>query len=450
MRQRMPRRRTRLRRHPVPFRFAALLLLAALALLAAPLPFSDGRALRAQETPPVRIGILAHRGWSAEQSGWQPLAAYLDAALPDRPVRLVPVTLGSAAPLIEAGGLEFLVTNPGHFLTLSDHYPMSVIATRARRLSDGSYSTEYGSVLFTRSDRSGPTDLSALSGARVAAVAPQAFGGFQMAWAAARDQGIDLFIAPDALTFAGFPQDRIVEAVLAGETDIGIVRSGLIETMVAEGRIAAGQLRALNANATYTYADAVSTRLYPEWPFVALSGTDPALRDAVALALLQSRAAPSGLIDLWGAPVSYHAARDLVSAYGAAQADGGSAAPAAGQTALPLGVWAAMAVSLGGILAIGGVFWALSRARLPVTHPSEPTAPGDGGDGGDAITLTRRERQVLVLIGKGLSTKEIAKDLGISPKTVEFHRTNLLRKFDARSAAQLVAAAGDLARAPDA
>jgi two-component system, LuxR family, sensor histidine kinase TtrS len=48
---------------------------------------------------------------------------------------------------------------------------------------------------------------------------------------------------------------------------------------------------------------------------------------------------------------------------------------------------------------------------------------------------------VLDLIAQGYSSKEIALQLDISPKTVEFHRANLLRKFEARSATQLVALA---------
>ncbi|MGR3375861.1 response regulator transcription factor [Salipiger abyssi] len=59
------------------------------------------------------------------------------------------------------------------------------------------------------------------------------------------------------------------------------------------------------------------------------------------------------------------------------------------------------------------------------------------------MQLTRRERQILKLVSRGLSSKEIAAELGVSPKTVEFHRSNLLRKFHVRSAAQLVSVAAD-------
>lgn len=58
----------------------------------------------------------------------------------------------------------------------------------------------------------------------------------------------------------------------------------------------------------------------------------------------------------------------------------------------------------------------------------------------DHLTFTRRERQVAELIVAGKRTKEIALDLGISPRTVEFFRASLLRKTHSTSTAGLGAA----------
>ena len=52
--------------------------------------------------------------------------------------------------------------------------------------------------------------------------------------------------------------------------------------------------------------------------------------------------------------------------------------------------------------------------------------------------LSGREREVLHLIAEGLSAKEVASDLGISTKTVEAHRTSLMRKLGVRKATELV------------
>jgi len=52
--------------------------------------------------------------------------------------------------------------------------------------------------------------------------------------------------------------------------------------------------------------------------------------------------------------------------------------------------------------------------------------------------LSGREREVLHLIADGLSAKEVAVELSISTKTVEAHRTSLMRKLGVRKATELV------------
>ena len=47
--------------------------------------------------------------------------------------------------------------------------------------------------------------------------------------------------------------------------------------------------------------------------------------------------------------------------------------------------------------------------------------------------LTPRERDVLEGLAKGLPNKSIAYDLGISPRTVEIHRANLMDKLGVKS-----------------
>jgi len=53
-------------------------------------------------------------------------------------------------------------------------------------------------------------------------------------------------------------------------------------------------------------------------------------------------------------------------------------------------------------------------------------------------TLTPREREVVKMIAEGNSVKEIAAMLGLSIKTVEAHKFNLMRKLDIHNKAQLV------------
>lgn len=64
-----------------------------------------------------------------------------------------------------------------------------------------------------------------------------------------------------------------------------------------------------------------------------------------------------------------------------------------------------------------------------------------GGDSTSAKpsweVLTRREREVIKLIAEGKRTKEIAEYLSLSPKTIEKHRTNLMRKLDLHNVSEV-------------
>ncbi len=52
--------------------------------------------------------------------------------------------------------------------------------------------------------------------------------------------------------------------------------------------------------------------------------------------------------------------------------------------------------------------------------------------------LTKREKQVLGLVVGGLTSKEMAARLNLSPRTVDHHRANLLRKFEMKNSVDLV------------
>ncbi len=59
------------------------------------------------------------------------------------------------------------------------------------------------------------------------------------------------------------------------------------------------------------------------------------------------------------------------------------------------------------------------------------------GDGPGLAELTRREREVLILIAQGLSNKEIALNLNVGVRTVETHRERIMRKLGIHSVAGL-------------
>ncbi|KAA0992868.1 response regulator [Dyadobacter aurulentus] len=61
-----------------------------------------------------------------------------------------------------------------------------------------------------------------------------------------------------------------------------------------------------------------------------------------------------------------------------------------------------------------------------------------GNDLKEVPRLTRREKEILELIGRGYTTQQIASDLFISTHTVESHRKNLMEKFEAPNTATVI------------
>ena len=68
------------------------------------------------------------------------------------------------------------------------------------------------------------------------------------------------------------------------------------------------------------------------------------------------------------------------------------------------------------------LFEAPSVADLAVRIETDATAAG-------RVPLTKREREVAEKLAQGMAVKEIAAELGLSPKTVHVHRANLLEKL---------------------
>ncbi len=52
--------------------------------------------------------------------------------------------------------------------------------------------------------------------------------------------------------------------------------------------------------------------------------------------------------------------------------------------------------------------------------------------------LTRREKQVLAMVVDGHTTREMAAKLNLSPRTIDHHRSNLLKKFNLKNSVDLV------------
>ena len=78
-------------------------------------------------------------------------------------------------------------------------------------------------------------------------------------------------------------------------------------------------------------------------------------------------------------------------------------------------------------------------ARLDRSSSVAAMAGPDNGESSSTRVLTPREREVAALVAEGLSNRQIAVRLVVSERTADVHVSNILRKLDLTSRAQLAA-----------
>ncbi|MGD2083348.1 MAG: PhnD/SsuA/transferrin family substrate-binding protein [Chromatiales bacterium] len=280
-------------------------------LLLALMPCAAGA--RAEQAD-LTIGVLAHRGDETSEKRWEPTAEYLSGRLPGTSFRLLPCDLEEMSEALARGELDFVLTNPGHYVELEHRYGISRIAT-LKNLRHGRAYKMFGAVIFARADRADIRSLRDLRGKSFAAVSQGAFGGFQMAWRELREAGVDPFHDLSRLELTGFPQDAIVRLVQAGKVDAGTVRTDILEQMERQGEIRLGDFHVLNPLISEDFPFRHSTRLYPEWAFAKAKPTADEVASPVAVALLQlpadHPAAQAGNYAGWTVPLSYQPVHEL-------------------------------------------------------------------------------------------------------------------------------------------
>ena len=233
---------------------------------------------------PVRIGVLAFRPKPQTLAQWAPLAAVLKQAIPERDFVVEALTYPEMNDAVTKHQLDFVFTNPAHFVLLKMRGSLSAPLATLAVVVDGRRSSAFGGVIFSRSGRENINSLRDLKGKTIAVPDVESLGGYQMQAHELNRVGVHL--PKDAkLVITGIPHDNVVKAVLEGRADAGFVRTGVIEGSVREGTLELKQLKILDRRNFPEFPLQVSTRLYPEWPFSALSQTDENLARHVAAAL---------------------------------------------------------------------------------------------------------------------------------------------------------------------
>lgn len=266
----------------------------------------------------LRFGIQAAEGATRVLEDWAPTIAYLNSqaqasSLPYR-FAYAPHTRDSMLDSIRAGDVDLVVSDPALYVAAEVNNGARALLSVAHFL-DGNGYDRTGALVFARSD-SGIRTLSDLEGRSVMAVAPGDFSGWWLAEQEFRRYRLEPEELLDKLVFSGGNQREVIYAVQQGLVDAGVVRSGLIEALAAEGVIDPGDFSPLSLRVHDEYPFWSSTELYPDWLVSALpSVPEPVLALVINALLDVSPDSPEsrqlgGLV--WQAPKNYQPVHNLL------------------------------------------------------------------------------------------------------------------------------------------
>ena len=271
----------------------------------------------AQAAEPVRIAVLAFRPIPQTLKQWQPMAAALKKAIPERDFVVQAYTLKDLELVVAARQVDFVLTNPGHYVLLTRRSGLQAPLATLLMDESGHETSAFGGVMFTRADRPPIKTLTELKGLSVAAVSMDSLGGYQMQAYELLQAGVDV-LRDTKPAFTGMPQDDVVSAVLEGLADVGFVRTGVMEAMAREGKLDPRRLTVINAQKLTSFPVQASTSLYPEWPFSYLAHVDERLAREVTAALFvidsDSPAARAMGIRGFSVPADYTPVADVLRA----------------------------------------------------------------------------------------------------------------------------------------
>ncbi len=261
------------------------------------LPYSWINAANARES--ASIGVLNYLGSEKTVTFWSSTVEALNRTIPDVDFQLLPLDHAGMRAALADGRLAFVITNPGNYAELEYAFHISRIATAEEGAPVAS------TLITTQSDLHTLADL---EGRRLAAVAEDAFGGFQVVWRELQDAGLYPGRNVEVL-MTGLPMQRVANAVLSGQADAGVLRACMLEALQTADPQRYAKLRAFALQEAPSTECAVSSRIYPAWPFAKTRTVDPVLAKRVAVALLQNTTGT-----LWTVPLDYQPVHDLFRA----------------------------------------------------------------------------------------------------------------------------------------
>ena len=260
----------------------------------------------------LTVGVLAFRNEAQTTAQWKPLETYLNTTVPAFTFTVKALNLKDLREAISHRQVDLVITQPAEYVRLTHENGLSAPLATLLNIDKGKPVRVFGGTIVARADAANINSIHDLKGKKAVFASKENFAAYQLQAYSLKKANIAL----GSVVETGLSQDVSIDAMRQGKADVAFVRSGLVETLVREGKLDAGTIKIVNQQAFPGYPFAVSTALHPEWPVVALPHVreETAARVAGALLLLPHNSPIPQQIGIYGfsIPSDYESVRTVM------------------------------------------------------------------------------------------------------------------------------------------
>ncbi|BBP44588.1 hypothetical protein THMIRHAT_23340 [Thiosulfativibrio zosterae] len=234
----------------------------------------------------LNLGIYAHLDEASMHQKYGPLVDYLNAALPGIHINYQVLPAKELRESIHKNQFDLLFTNPSLYQIIRYENSLGGAIATVQTLHHGQAVSSLGGVIFTRAD-AGLKTLKQLEKQTVAVPGFSNTGAYRIPLYELFHQGVN----KEAISFITVGNnDDVVRAVLEGVAKAGFVRTGILESWFKQGQLTPADITVLNQKKLGSFPFLLSTDLFPEWPFFALSHVSDKDIKALSVALFNLKA----------------------------------------------------------------------------------------------------------------------------------------------------------------
>ena len=219
-----------------------------------------------------KLGVFAYRPKPIMEEKYGDLMHYIGAHLPGVRFTYEFMELDELEAAVRSNRVDMVFTNPSHYLMIRNESKLSGVVATFLRDRGGDAVSAIGGVIITRGDNQSINSLQDIAKHKIAAPGRRYLGGYQTQAYELLQAGID--VTGSASIVEVGRHDTVLRKVLAGEFEVGFIRTSIIEDFISKKLMAPGDIKVINRQSFGGYPFLVSTRLYPEWPLVALPTAD--------------------------------------------------------------------------------------------------------------------------------------------------------------------------------